>query len=328
MLNFYHKLKQIILIYQNIKLILKKKLSKKFEKMIYTDMNSINSFKKKRYILLKNFFLEKNLLEETNKVIIQAKNKRWKFIKVYYNAYIKNFLNIFAISYPLHNFLESNLDKELYKINYKKVIKDLTGWNEIKTTGIEIQHNEKYNYQSTWHRDWSHFPSNCLNIIIYLKDEVGFRIVPLKNNHEVENITLNLKKNYLNIPNKYYDIINAKAGDILVMDSGLLHQGFAKGNRTHIFIRCEEKKNKTLELNNFANDYSISEQLDPNIDLTKLKILSEKDTYNFDINYYSLKNKIESILYTFLYYLPIHKLFKYIIDFKKKKIHFHYTFFQ
>ena len=291
-------------------------------------MSPINSFKEKRYVLLKNFFSEKALLEETNKVITQAKNKKWKFVKVYHNAYIKNFLNIFAVSYPLHSYLESNLDKELYKLNYKKIIKDITGWNEIKTTGIEIQHNEKYNLQGSWHRDWSHFPSNCLNIIIYLKDEIGFRIVPLKNDDEVENNILNLKKNYLNIPSKYYDIIDAKAGDILVMDSGLLHQGFAKGNRTHIFVRCMEKEGKTLELHNFANDYSISEYLDPNVDLAKLNTLSKIDSYNFDINYYSSKNKIKSILHAFLYYLPIHRFLKYIFDFKKKKIHFHYTFFQ
>ena len=290
--------------------------------------NYVNSFKEKRYVLLKNFFLEKTLLEETDKVIINAKNKKWKFVKVYYNAYVKDFLNIFAVCYPLHNYLESNLGKELYKTNYKKIIKDITGWDEIKTTGIEIQHNEKYNYQSNWHRDWSHFPSNSLNIIIYLKDEIGLRIVPLKNNNEVENSTLNLKKNYLNISSEHYDIIDAKAGDILVMDSGLLHQGFAKGNRTHIFIRCVEKKEKTLELYNYTNDYSISEHLDPNINLTKLEILSKIDTYNFDINYYSSKNKIKSILYTFLYYLPIHRFFKYIFDFKKIKNHFHYTFFQ
>ncbi len=291
-------------------------------------MLSINSFKEKRYILLKNFFSHKDLLEETNKIIVQAKDKKWKFVKVYYNAYINNFLNIFAISFPLHSSFQSNLGNELYNLRYKEVIKDLTKWNEIKTTGIEIQHNEKYNYQSTWHRDWSHFPSNCLNIIIYLKDETGFRIVPLKNNSKVEKITSNLKKNYLNIPNNYYDIIDAKAGDILVMDSGLLHQGFAKGNRTHIFIRCQEKKDNTLELNNFANDYSISKELDPNIDLTQLNILSKNDTYDYDINYYSLKNKIKSILYTFLYYFPVHRIFEYIRDFKKKKIHFHYTFFQ
>ena len=134
--------------------------------------------------------------------------------------------------------------------------------------------------------------------------------------------------NYLNIPKDYYDIIDAKAGDLLVMDSGLIHQGFVKRNRTHIFIRCEEKKDITLSKNNFANDYSISEQLDPNLSLKQLEILSKKDTYNFDINYYSFKNKIKSFIFTFLYYLPIHRIFNYIKDYKRKKIHFHYTFFQ
>ena len=291
-------------------------------------MDLQQSFNKKRYIILKNFFSSKNLLLETNKILAQAQKKKWKFVKVYYNSYIKNFLNIFAISYPLNNFFKSDFDNELYKVNYKETIKDITKWNEIKTTGIEIQHNEKYNYQSTWHRDWSCFPSNCLNIIVYLKDEVGFRIVPFENNNEVEKYALSLKKDYLNIPKKYYDTIDVKAGDILVMDSGLLHQGFSKGNRTHIFIRCEEKKEKTLLQNNFVNDYSVSEQLDPNINLNKLQILSKNDSYNFDINYYSYKNKLKSFVYTILYYFPIHRIFTYVKDYKKKKNHFHYTFFQ
>ena len=81
-----------------------------------------------------------------------------------------------------------------------------------------------------------------------------------------------------------------EAGDILVMDSGLLHQGFSKGNRTHIFIRCEEKKEKTLLQNNFVNDYSVSEQLDPNINLNKLQILSKNDSYNFLLLSSSLAN--------------------------------------
>ena len=285
-------------------------------------------FIKKRYVLLKNYFSSEDLLKETNKIINQAKNKKWKFVKVYYNSYIKNFLNIFAISYPLNNFFESNFEKELNNIDYKETIKDITKWAEVKTTSIEIQHNKKYNYQSNWHRDWSHFPSNCLNIIIYLKDEIGFRIVPLENNNKVEKLTSNSKMNYLNIPKDFYDIIDAKAGDLLVMDSGLIHQGFTKRNRTHIFIRCEEKKDITLIKNNFANDYSVSEQLDPNITLKQLEILSKKDTYNFDINYYSFKNKIKSFIFTFLYYLPIHRIFNYIKDYKRKKIHFHYTFFQ
>ena len=40
---------------------------------------------------------------------VNAENPlKWKFIKVYYNAYVKDFLNIFAISYPLNNFFDSN----------------------------------------------------------------------------------------------------------------------------------------------------------------------------------------------------------------------------
>jgi len=291
-------------------------------------MSDFFNLKKKRYVLIRNFFDSKNLLNETNKIILQAKEKKWKFVKIYYNAFISKFLNIFAISYPLNNFFESNFDEELLKINYKDKVREITSWREIKTTGIEIQHNIKYNYQSTWHRDWSYCPSECLNIIIYLKDEKGLRIVPFEKNYEVNKFISNQKKNYMNIPNDFFNIIDAKAGDILIMDSGLLHQGFAKGKRTHIFIRTEEKKVKVEPINNFENDYSVAEYLKSNLDISKLNILSKKDTYNFDINYYSFNNKIKSLLFTFLYYFPIIKFFKYLKDFKKKKIHFHYTFFQ
>ena len=150
--------------------------------------------KKKRYIILRNFFSYESLLKETNKVIDQAHLNKWKFVKVYFNAFFRNYLNIFAISYPLNNFFKSNLQNELYKINYKNIILKLTNWIELRTTSIEIQHNQKYNYQSTWHRDMSHFPSNCLNVIIYLKDEVGLRIVPNENNPKLEKFTSNQKK--------------------------------------------------------------------------------------------------------------------------------------
>ncbi len=291
-------------------------------------MNNMLEFKKQRYVLIKNFFDPKNLSKETNKIILQAKEKKWKFVKIYYNAYISKFLNIFAISYPLNNFFESNFDKELLNINYKNKVKEITSWKEIRTTGIEIQHNIKYNYQSTWHRDWSYCPSECLNIIIYLKDEIGLRIVPYDKNNELDKFISIEKKGYMNIPSSFYNIIDAKAGDILIMDSGLLHQGFAKGNRTHIFIRTEEKKEKVVPINNFENDYSVEEYLKSNLDISKLNTLSKKDSYNFEINYYSFNNKIKSLLLTFLYYFPILKFFKYLKDFKKKKIHFHYTFFQ
>ena len=297
-------------------------------------MNYRTFFQKKRYVLLKNFFDPKNLLEETNNIIKQSKTKKWKFIKVYYNAFIKGFVNIFAISYPFNNFFVSNLANELYLINYKIKILELTGWQELKTIGIEIQHNEKYNYQSSWHRDSPTFPSNSLNIIVYLKDEVGLRIVPNEQNHELKNIDISPsessnKNGYVNMPLDYYDIINAKAGDILVMDSSLLHQGFIKGNRTHILIKCEEKNEKVTTANNFFDDYSISNDLSPNSNLKELEeITKTTGTYNFNINYHSLKNKFKSILYTFLYYVPLHRVLRYFLDFKKKNTYFHYTFFQ
>ena len=109
-------------------------------------------------------------------------------------------------------------------------------------------HNEKYNYQSSWHRDAKFANLENIVAIIYLRDENGFRLVP-KNleNEMIENSPFSKEKNYkhgyTNLPKKYFHQFDAKAGDIVIFDAGLLHQGSCKGKRTHLFARLIEDPN-------------------------------------------------------------------------------------
>ena len=60
----------------------------------------------------------------------------------------------------------------------QNIISKYTKWKNFKITQIELQHNEKYNYQSTLAQEIG-ITANLENIviIIYLTDEKGFRLV-------------------------------------------------------------------------------------------------------------------------------------------------------
>ena len=280
-------------------------------------------FKEKGFLHLKNYFDPNKILNEANKTILICKKKKWKYVKVYHNIFINKFVNIFSINFPFNNKLNPNLYNEFIKINLKNPILENTKWKNFQISQIELQHNQKFNYQSTWHRD-SKF-SNLENIvaILYLRDANGFKLVP-KN---LENLVIqkynfsrekNYKNGYRNLSNNYYHQFNVKAGDLVIFDAGLLHQGSCKGMRTQFFVRCIES----------ANDNILNHDLKPNALLNNTDILSKNYNWNFNQNQYSLKKKLISIINLVIYYFPLLKLFKFILDVKKNKIHFHYSIFQ
>ena len=284
---------------------------------------NMKMFNRTGYVHVRNFFNPKKISYEADKTIEISQKKKWKYIKVYHNIYIFNLINIFTIIFPFNKKLNQNLYKEFLKINLKDLIFKNIGWKNFKIQHVELQHNEKYNYQSTWHRDTRIANLENIVLIIYLKDENGFRLVP--KNLEKKMIKIfpffekkNYKKGYTRIPEKFYHNINAKAGDILIFDAGLLHQGFCKGKRTHLFIRCKEN----------SNFNTIDDFLKPNADIDNIQLISRKFCWNFNQNYFSFKYRFKSVINLIIYYLPIIKLIKFILDIKKKNDHFHYSFFQ
>ena len=109
-----------------------------------------------------------------------------------------------------------------------------------------------------------------------------------------------------------------------MFDAGLLHQGFVKGKRTHFFIRCKKIDGEMEK--NFNEIIEDHLKIDAKMEL--LETNAKKDSYNYDINYFSIYSRAKSLVYLMLYFIPIIKILRYLKDKKKKFIHFHYSFFQ
>jgi len=278
---------------------------------------------KSGFLYFENYFDPNKICGEADKVLKNSQKIKWRFVKVYHNIFLYKLINIFAINFPFNKKLNSNLFDEFCKIDLKNIILKNISWNNFEITSVELQHNEKYNYQSTWHRDAEISNLKSIVIILFLRNEKGFRLVP-KNIEDdmINNTTFSKEKSYrngyVNLSKKYYKEFNAKAGDILIFDAGLLHQGYCTGKRTHLLVRSKENTLKN----------TIDDSLRPDAILDDLAYFSKQHNWNFNQNPYSFIQKIKSILNFLLYYFPIVKIIKYLLDTKKKKLHFHYSILQ
>ena len=65
-------------------------------------------------------------------------------------------------------------------------------------------------------------------------DEEGYRIIPKNKNHLLEEYGIkrdrirNPMGEFYKLPDNVFEVIKAKKGDILIHESGLMHQGFCK----------------------------------------------------------------------------------------------------
>jgi len=216
------------------------------------EKSEIDSYRKKfleeGYIQIKSFFKEKkDLLDLTNSAkecIDKAYRGEWKSIKIY-NEYptFFNKINLFGITLPLNKSLVKDTYDNFQKLKYKNDILKILNWKNFQTTLVRLHtKSDFYNYQGVWHRDNDKFPSpNSIQLIIYLKDEKGFRIVPKNKNYALSNYEIPCEtqpdpsQGFTELPKDMYVTIEASKGDIVIFESGLLHQGFVK-KKDFIFI--------------------------------------------------------------------------------------------
>ena len=179
------------------------------------------------------------------------------------------------------------------------------GWNGFKTSLARLHSFGKfYNYQGMWHRDHEVYPSpNTVQTVLYLKNEKGFRLVPRDKNNLLEDFGLSskyqtngLNQKFINLSNYLYDVIDAKAGDLLIFESGLLHQGHCKTNRCHFIFRHDYTDEKIEDENNLMNfeksllpDYILEENIESG------KIYRKNNSLKF--KFFRLKS-------FFLYFFP------------------------
>tara|TARA_B100001123_G_C15342362_1_gene1035542 strand:- start:526 stop:1422 length:897 start_codon:yes stop_codon:yes gene_type:complete len=284
------------------------------------------------YVILKNYFEENNLKNITRiseEILDKAKKGKWQHVRIYrdYPNFFDN-LNIFGVDYPLNFNLNKSTFYEFKKLEYKETILNLLGWKNFYTPLIRLHSNSSfYNYQGEWHRDDPKFPSdNSIQIIIYLLDEKGYRIVPKSKNHVLEKYGI-LKdqartpgRGFAKLSKDMYDIIEVKRGDILIHQSGLLHQGFCKKKRLHYHIRHIRDDNAPQNPNNFLN---IDEKFFGEYDVMKIK----SNTYE-DVNNKSFKIKLKRLKTFLFYFFPRIKSILNNLKNKNKETIFHSTIWQ
>ena len=242
---------------------------------------------------------------------------------------IKNILDKYGVVFIKEQNLNSETYSQIQDINYKNFILKVLSWKNYKTSLIRLHTNSNfYNYQGGWHRDDLHYPSpNSIQAIVYLLDEEGFRIVPKYKNHKLSNFGIPSNRqtseidSYNKLPEDFYDVIKTEKGDILFMESGLLHQGFCKKKRLHYHIRHERDddllESKSNDNFNFTKEFQ--KDADPNF---------IKSNTNFDYYDRSLKTKIKRAKTLISYFFPrTRSLINNILSKKKQSI-FHSTFWQ
>ena len=182
----------------------------------------------------------------SNEVVNKAQIGKWKHVRIYrdYPTFF-NKLNIFGVDYPLNFNIHEKTFDEIQKLNYKNFILNLLGWKNFYTPLIRLHTNSSfYNYQGEWHRDDTEYPSiNSVQLFIYLLDEKGLRIIPKHKNDLLEKYGISknqqrtIGRGFAKLPREMYEVIDVKRGDILIHQSGLLHQGFCKKKRLHYHLR-------------------------------------------------------------------------------------------
>lgn len=265
-------------------------------------VNEKKDFEYKGYFIFKSAFNEsliEQLSSESIKSINNCKKIKWKQIRIYRNYPF--FLNIFGIDFPLNRKLNSNIFKLFNKINYKKKLLNIVNWKNYQTTVVRLHTNNNFfKYQGEWHRDDAIYPSpNSIQAIIYLKNEKGFRIVPKNKNKflsnygiEVDKQRTNAKLGFAKLDKNIFDTIDAKKGDIVFFESGLLHQGFCKTERLHYHLRHEK-----IDKENDNDNYNFKKEFYENFDV------STKDVNH---NYYNpnMRSKINKFKSLIAYFLP------------------------
>lgn len=263
------------------------------------------NFNKKGFVVFKNYFKEndlKRITEISEEILTKAKKGSWKHIRIYrdYPNFFDN-LNIFGVDFPLNSNLNKNTFQEFKKLDYKRNLLNFLNWKNFRTPLIRLHSNSSfYNYQGEWHRDDPKFPSeNSVQVIIYLLDEKGYRIVPKNKNHLLEKYSIlqdqcrTEGRGFAHLPSDMYETIEVKKGDILIHQSGLLHQGFCKKKRLHFHVRHVREDEISQNENNPLN---FDEKFVDYYDLSKIDTNTYKNIKNTGV-----KIKFQR-LKTFLFY--------------------------
>ena len=296
--------------------------------MIKLNSSDISHYKDKGWVLLNCGLSAEQIqkyAEHVKLIIKKAKINNYKFGRIYFD-YLFDY-NLAAVEAPLNRSIcGSDVINFFSELEIGSAINSLMGWKNSVCSLIRLFCMGQYNYSGHWHQD-NVISGKTVQVSIILNDEKFFKIVKKnsKKNKLNEEITNNISQNFtkfklpVTLNNKYYDVIDAKKGDVILFEPYLLHKGSYNNSRLQFHMRFEEKnldENKTFFHHN-SLDFDLIKDYDFNI--SEENIASKIPIVKRELIHSRLRKTIN-------YYLPIDNFYHY---FKQKNIYksFNYELF-
>lgn len=257
------------------------------------------------------------------RIVKKAKKDKYKYGRVYFD-YIFDF-NLAAVEMPLNNKV---CNEEIY--NFFQKIKIGRAVNNLLKTDDSICLLNRlfcmgpYNYTGHMHKDTEN-ENKRIQVMIYLKDESGFKIIEKDKEKELMqkmfgDNKLKTSPNF-NLPLKFPETsltsIDAKAGEILFFDPALSHQGIYNVSRLNFHMRFEKLENhRAIASAKKYYDYYDIKEYEKDFD-----ILSN----NAKFPKVSRQNLFRRTINTINYFFPIINFLR-LVKLKKNKKYKNYTF--
>ena len=299
--------------------------------MININNNDILEFKKNGFIIKKISINKEDFLDYTKKIENLYKKlliSNFPYKRMYHDYLFSN--NWAAIECPLNREICDHKVWDFFsKLNLGSSIQKISNFKNIYCKLIRLFVMQNFNYAGHWHQDCDEL-NKRIQVSIYFKDEKGFKIVKPNMQNELFRHYFNNDKSFLlnsNLPaplvfdEMYYNTINANAGDIILFDPYLVHQGSYNSSRLQFHMRFDGfQEENEIFLNKQNLDFLYYDFYDYDFDINSKDIPLPKDKrFSF----------IKRLANTINYFLPIKNFYK-INSLKKNLInnkHLKFDFF-
>ncbi len=219
---------------------------------------------------LEEIFVEQ-CYKSLQRLELKAKEIKYPLGRIYY-PHLFN-LNQAAVEAPFNRLLiDDNLVQLFKKIKLGEAVRNLMKWESCGCQLARLFTMDNFNFRGYWHRDFSGWDGNIagastVQLSIYLNDQDGFRIWkpeydywgnnPILNSDEIEPIVNSNEILPLRTDQKFYDVIEGKAGSVLFFSPGLMHQGSCSSKRLDFHMRFAnlfEYEKNSIEMDQYSNN--------------------------------------------------------------------------
>jgi hypothetical protein len=183
----------------------------------------------------------------------------YPFKRIYHDYALTN--NVAAIEAPFNKLIfQPAFQKVFAEVGLGQAILKLADWKRTTCTLARIHCSSGYKYACDWHKDGGN-EGDAIQATLYLKDETGFRLVKKAERFDIETKYFGRVEGWRDVPrpahlpDDAFQVISAKAGQILFFDANLLHQGIDTSPRFHFHMRFENSDSIADNANIMQNEH-------------------------------------------------------------------------